>query len=121
MATKRTQSRIVVPKDIWDSVKFDDFEEKDFGFFITDDSRVIITHMSVAEKIHEYEFIGKCNFETKHRFVIPKNVDDYLGSDGRKYYFSASLSKRIIYIYKLDSSILQKRQSLQLQALLASL
>lgn len=119
MARKNSQARLTIPKDIWDVVGFDDYTKPNFGFFITDDSRIAIMHVDLGTSF-EYEFLGKCNFDCKHRFFIPKNVDTYLG-DGNVYYFTTSLCQSSIYIYKLDVSVLQKRQNLQLQKLLASL
>lgn len=119
MAEKTSQARLTIPKDIWDVVGFGKYEKPNFGFFITDDSRVLIMDVNLGVEF-EYEFLGKCNFDDKHRFFIPKNVDTYLGK-GAIYYFSTSICQSSIYIYKLDINMLQKRQDLQLRKLMASL
>ena len=119
MAQKGSQARLTLPKDIWDVVKFDDYENPRFGFFITDDSRVVISEMESGINSN-YEFIGICTFDDKHRFFIPKNVDTYLGA-GKTYYFSASIPCSNVYFYKLDLSISQKRQNLQISKLLSDL
>ena len=119
MARKTSQARLTAPKDIWDIVGFNNYDRNQFGFFISDDSRVLIMDISLGRKF-KYEFLGKCNFDEKHRFFVPKNVDTYLG-EGSTYYFTTSICQSSIYLYKLDVSLLQKRQNLQLQKLLASL
>lgn len=119
MAKKSSQGRLLIPKDIWDICNLDNLASSDFGFFITKDSRVIITSISLGKK-NKYEFLGLCNFDNKHRFYIPKNVDVYLGN-GSDYYFSSYLDSKKIYIYKIDINLLQKRQDMQIQLLLSML
>ncbi len=119
MARKSSQGRLTIPKDIWDIVDFAHYDTPSFGFFITEDSRVAIMHVSLGTEL-KYEYLGKCNFDDKHRFFVPSNVDIYLG-DGNIYYFTTHLVKSCIYLYKLDNSILQKRQNLQINKLLSTL
>lgn len=119
MARKSSQARLTIPKDIWDIVKFDNYNEPCFGFFITQDSRVVIADIHLGTEC-QYEYLGKCYFDEKHRFFVPKNVDAYLG-EGNDYYFSTYLNQSSIYVYKFNISMYQKRQDAQLQKLLASL
>ena len=119
MAKRDGNGRLRIPKDIWDSVQFNDYHNQTFGFFLTEDSRVVIMHIDVGSNF-DYEFLGKCTFDEKYRFYLPRNVDTYLGN-GDIYYFTTYLSKSCIYVYKLDQSVVQKRQNLQLQTLLAIL
>lgn len=119
MANKKSQKRLTIPKDIWDISKFDDYNTSNFGFFITDDSRIVIMCPEVGNECG-YEYIGLCHLDHCHRFFLPKNVDIYLG-EGDDYYFSTYVLTDRIYFYKLNISICQKRQNLQLQKLLASL
>ncbi len=119
MARKSSQARLTIPKDIWDLVSFDKEPKACFGFFITEDSRIIIAELDYGRK-YNYEFLGNCHFDEKHRFFLPKNVDDYLG-EGNLYYFSTYLIYPTVYIYKLTSSMCQNRQDAQLQKLLANL
>ena len=117
MARKSSQGRLTIPKDIWDSVKFNDYLYSKFGFFKSNDSRIIITNMIIADYF-EYEFLGSCKFDDKHRFFIPKNVDEYLG-EGDIYYFTSCPFQSFVYIYKINNDIIKKRQSLQLDILLS--
>lgn len=119
MARKQSQARLTIPKDIWDIVDFGDYNEPNFGFFITNDSRVVITDISLGTDF-DYEFIGKCTFDERHRFFVPKNVDTYLG-EGDIYYFTTSIHQSVVYFYKLDLNLLQKRQKAQLEKLISSL
>ena len=116
MAKKSSQARLTIPKDIWDIAKFDDFDRKDFGFFILPDSRVIIANRSIG-KLLDYQFLGSCTFDQKHRFFVPKNVDEYLGA-GNIYYFTTSLKGSIVYFYKTSSESLVKLQNYQLNILI---
>ena len=96
MARKDNQGRLVIPSDVWNSVDFSSYTDN--NFFITDKSKTVITHMSLGTE-YWYEFIGKCTPDSnKHRFIIPKNVDIHLGSSD-VYYFSASTSQSVIFIY----------------------
>ena len=119
MPRKDKQKRLTMPLDIWQSAKFDDFERCDFGFFISNDSRIIITNVENGRN-ENFEFLGKCGFDCKHRCFIPENVDAYLG-EGDIYYFTTHTFNYGVYIYKIDREITRKRQELQLQALLAIL
>lgn len=120
MARKSEDLRLTIPTDIWNNSKLGKCDSSSLGFFITDDSRVAIMNLDVG-KDNNYDYIGKCYIEgTKHRFHIPKNVDTYLG-EGDEYYFSVYLLSDRIYLYKLDRSICQARQLLQIKKLLASL
>ena len=119
MPRKDRQKRLTLPLDMWQSAKFDDYVDKRFGFFITDDSRVIIMNIDEGHN-KEFEFLGKCSFDCKHRCSIPENVDAYLG-EGDIYYFTTHIYTYGVYIYKINHEICQKRQNLQLQALLATL
>lgn len=103
MAKKDEKNRLVIPVDIWESVKFDDYINQNFAFFITNDGRVVITSTNLGKEF-EYEFLGNFKIDIKkHRFVLPSNVDECLGY-GDSYYFSSSTSQSIIYIYKSHSS-----------------
>ncbi len=117
MARKSSQARLTIPKDIWDVAKFDECDNKSFGFFISNDSRVVITNNMVGKKLN-YEFLGKCSFDEKHRIFIPKNVDFYLGP-GDIYYFTCYLNN-IIYIYKTSNNSLSKLQNYHLNLLIDS-
>lgn len=119
MARKGSQARLTIPKDIWDLVEFDNYNEPCFGFFITQDSRVIIADIHLGTE-WQYEFLGNCHFDEKHRFFLPKNADAYLG-EGDCYYFTAYLNQSSIYVYKVTTAMCQERQDAQLQKLLASL
>lgn len=119
MAIKSTQKRLTIPKDIWDISKFDDFDKKSFGFFISSDSRVVITSNFVGKKLN-YEFLGSCSFDEKHRFFVPKNVDVYLSS-GDIYYFTSSSENSIVYFYKTSNASLSKLQNYHLNILIDSL
>lgn len=119
MAIKSTQKRLTVPKDIWDISNFDDYAKNTFGFFISNDSRVIIADISVGKNLN-YEFLGKCTFDEKHRFFVPKNVDFYLGT-GNIYYFTSFLENSIIYFYKTSNDALSKLQNYHLNLLINSL
>lgn len=119
MARKDKQGRITIPRDLFEYAGFIDYNEPNFGFFLKDDSRVVITHLSVAENFG-YELLGTCKFWDINRVFISKNIDDYLG-EGDTYYFTSSILRSEIFIYKVNPSILYKRQEIQLQKLLASL
>ena len=119
MAKKSAQARLTIPKDIWDTSKFDDYDKKSFGFFISNDSRVVISNDLVGKNLN-YEFLGRCSFDEKHRFFVPKNVDVYLGF-GDIYYFTSSLKSSIIYFYKTSNDSLSKLQNYHLDLLIDSL
>lgn len=119
MAKKSSQARLIIPKDIWDISNFDDYDRKSFSFFISNDSRVVIADISIGKNLN-YEFLGKCTFDEKHRFFVPKNVDSYLGS-GNIYYFTSSLENSIIYFYKTSNDSLSKLQNYHLNLLIDSL
>lgn len=119
MAKKATQKRLRIPKDIWDISNFDDYDRKSFGFFISNDSRVIITNTFDGQNLN-YEFLGKCVFDEDHRFFLPYNVDNYLGF-GDIYYFTSSLKKSIVYFYKTSNDSLSKLQNYHLNLLIDSL
>lgn len=117
MAKKDTTGRLTIPKDIWETSNL--CNGQSYGFYIIDDSRVIITDTMIGESF-EYQFLGKCVFDNKHRFVVPKNVDTYLGM-GDTYYFSTSSHQSSIFIYKLDLSSMPAHQSAQISKLLSSI
>lgn len=119
MATKSSQARLTIPKSIWDMNHFENFAKDSFGFFVSNDSRVVITSFDVCEHLN-YEFLGKCTFDEKHRFFVPHNVDDYLG-EGDIYYFTSSLQQNVIYFYKTNAVLLSKLQQYHLQLLVNSL
>lgn len=119
MAIKSTQKRLTIPKDIWDIVRFDNYKPRNFGFFISSDSRVVITDMLIAKKLN-YEFLGKCTFDEKHRFFVPGNVENYLGI-GEIYYFTSSAKNSIVYFYKTSNDALSKIQGYHLKLLIDSL
>ena len=73
MAKKSAQARLTIPKDIWDTSKFDDYDKNSFGFFISNDSRAVIANILVGKNLN-YEFLGSCSFDAKHRCFVPKNV-----------------------------------------------
>lgn len=119
MAKKATQARLTIPIDIWNISKFDNYDKKSFGFFISNDSRVVIANDLVCRNLN-YEFLGRCSFDEKHRFFVPKNVDAYLGS-GDIYYFTSSIESSIIYFYKTSNDSLSKLQNYHLNLLIDSL
>ncbi len=119
MAKKSTQARLTIPKDIWDISNFDDYDRNSFGFFISNDSRVVIANILVGKNLN-YEFLGSCSFDAKHRFFVPKNVDVYFGS-GDIYYFTSSLKNSIVYFYKTSNDSLSKLQNYHLNLLIDSL
>ena len=120
MPKKTSQKRLTIPKDIWDIVDFDGFDRrKDFGFFITDDKRVVISTVELAVEC-KFQYIGRCSLDDKHRFFIPSNVDTYLGN-GDIYYFSTYISQHFIYLYKITPEILKNHQESNVSKLLAVL
>ena len=98
MINKKSQGRLLIPRDIWDVTNFDSLKDPSFGFFLTEDLRVVITTIDVGE-LKKYQYLGHCKFDDKHRFFISHNVDTYLG-DGNRYYFSIFLNTNLIYINK---------------------
>lgn len=102
MAKKDEKNRLLIPADIWESVKFDDYTNQNFAFFITNDGRVVITSTKLGEEF-EYEFLGNFKIDKKRRFVLPSNVEKCLGY-GDSYYFSSSTSQSVIYIQKTSSA-----------------
>lgn len=102
MAKKDVKNRLLIPADIWKSVKFDDYIDQNFAFYITNDGRVVITSTKLGEEF-EYEFLGNFNIDNKRRFVLPVNVEKCLGY-GDTYYFSSSTSQSVIYIQKTSSA-----------------
>ena len=119
MAKKSSQRRLTVPQDIWDIVNFDMYNRKEFGFFITEDKRVVIMPINSGIK-KALQFIGKCPFDEKHRFFIPANVDTYLG-DGEDYYFSTYITPHCIYLYRLTKEIIKLNQEKNTAKLLKTL
>ena len=59
----------------------------------------------LAQKFN-YQFLGNCNFSDKHRFYIPKNVDNYLGK-GDNYCFTSYLTSSFIYIFKVNDELIK--------------
>ena len=110
MAKKDNEGRLLIPIDIWNSVDFSNYNDNNFGFFITDKSMPAIAHMSLGTEFG-YEFIGKCNPDFKHRIIIPENVDIYLGS-GDIYYFSSCISQSVIFIHKTTSITVENAKEL---------
>jgi len=119
MPKRDKQGRVTIPKDLFEYAGFCNYDDANFGFFLTEDSRVVITHISVAKK-YGYELLSTCKFWDVNRVFISQNVNDYLG-EGDAYYFTGSIVKNEIFIYKLNTHLLYQRQELQIQKLLASL
>ena len=119
MAKKSAQARLTIPIDIWNISKFDNYDKNSFGFFISNDSRAVIANILVGKNLN-YEFLGSCSFDAKHRCFVPKNVDVYFGS-GDIYYFTSSLKNSIIYFYKTSNASLSKLQNYHLNLLIDSL
>ena len=112
MATKDKQRWLVIPNDV---LKYSNLNTSiPLGFFITEDTRVIIAPMEYAtDEFDEddepiYEFLAKCTIDSRNGFNLPENVDNYLGS-GDTYSFSAYKSKPYIYIYKLNELSIEVR------------
>lgn len=105
MAKKASQNRLLIPIDLWKEANFDNYPPESFGFFIKDNSVVIICNKELAQKFN-YQFLGNCNFSDKHRFYIPKNVDNYLGK-GDNYCFTSYLTSSFIYIFKVNDELIK--------------
>ena len=110
MAKKDNEGRLLIPIDIWNSVDFSNYNDNNFGFFITDKSIFAIIHMCLGTEFG-YEFVGKCTPDCKHRILIPENVDTCLGS-GDVYYFSSCTSQSVIFIHKTTYIIVENAKEL---------
>ena len=123
MAKKSSQKRLTIPFDLWEFAKFYQFDLHDFAFFVLNDSRVIIMPVT-SNQASKLECIGKCTFDYKHRFFIPKNVDVFLG-EGNEYYFSTELSLpeacSHIFLYKIDKVAQAEMQNYHYNKFLESL
>lgn len=120
MAKKDAQKRLTIPFDLWELAKFFEFDRHNFGIFILEDSRIIITTIDFGEK-NRLACLGKITFDEKHRFLLPKNVDTYLG-EGDNYYFTVELlespNNRTIFLNKINKDLQKLKQDYHARKLL---
>jgi len=65
--------RYILPTNLWKEAKFNNYNQKEFGFFILE-KRVIIAPIKEAENLPLLEFLS---FDPKHRFSMDANVRNF--------------------------------------------